>query len=122
MPFNSHSCCGGSANVNICFKAVLNKGKNTSTMLKRNYLSNTVKWVGVGVGAIVGLGLRVDVNPRPAGPLDFPPPAGGGGGVFEHPPSISAPAHRRTKRKTAFESSRKIVSKSFRSFFGSSQN
>ena len=24
-------------------------------------------------------------NPRPAGPLDFPPPAGGGG-VFEHPP------------------------------------
>ena len=21
------------------------------------------------------------INPRPAGPLDFPPPAGGGGGV-----------------------------------------
>ena len=42
--------------------------------------------------------------------------------VFEHPPSISAPAHRRTKRKTAFESSRKIISKSFRSFFGSGQN
>ena len=60
-------------------------------------------------------------NPRPAGPLDFPRPAGGG--VFEHPPpSISAPAHRRTKRKTAFESSRKIISKSFRSFFGSGQN
>ena len=62
-------------------------------------------------------------NPRPAGPLDFPRPAGGGG--FEHPPpppSISAPAHRRTKRKTAFESSRKIISKSFRSFFGSGQN
>ena len=38
------------------------------------------------------------------------------------PPSISAPAHRRTKRKTAFESSRKIISKSFRSFFGSGQN
>ena len=47
-----------------------------------------------------------------------------GGGVFEHPPppSISAPAHRRTKRKTAFESSRKIISKSFQSFFGSGQN
>ena len=26
------------------------------------------------------------INPRPAGPLDFPRPAGGGGGVFEHPP------------------------------------
>ena len=25
-------------------------------------------------------------NPRPAGPLDFPPPAGGGGGAFERPP------------------------------------
>ena len=24
-------------------------------------------------------------NPRPAGPLDFPPPAGGGG-AFERPP------------------------------------
>ena len=36
--------------------------------------------------------------------------------MFEHPPSISAPAHCRTKRKTAFESSRKIISKSFRSF------
>ena len=24
---------------------------------------------------------RAKVNPRPAGPLDFPPPAGGGGGV-----------------------------------------
>ena len=43
------------------------------------------------------------------------------GGV-EHPPSISAPAHRRTKQKTAFESSRKIISKSFRSYFGSGQN
>ena len=38
------------------------------------------------------------------------------------PPSISAPAHRRTKRKTAFESSRKIISKSLQSFFGSGQN
>ena len=61
------------------------------------------------------------VNPRPAGPLDFPRPAGGGG-CLNTPPSISAPAHRRTKRKTAFESSRKIISKSFRSFFGSGQN
>ena len=26
------------------------------------------------------------INPRPAGPLDFPPPAGGGGGAFERPP------------------------------------
>ena len=64
----------------------------------------------------------VSFNPRPAGPLDFPPPAGGGGGVWTPPPSISAPAHRRTKRKTAFESSRKIISKSYRSFFGSGQN
>ena len=32
--------------------------------------------------------------------------------MFEHPPSISAPAHRRTKRKTAFESSQRIISKS----------
>ena len=60
-------------------------------------------------------------NPRPAGSLDFPRPAGGGG-CLNTPPSISAPAHRRTKRKTAFESSRKIISKSFRSFFGSGQN
>ena len=59
------------------------------------------------------------LNPRPDGPLDFPPRAGG---VFEHPPSISAPAHCRTKRKTAFESSRKIISKSFRSFFGWGKN
>ena len=59
------------------------------------------------------------INPRPDGPLDFPPPAGG---CLSTPPSISAPGHRRTKRRTAFESSRKIVSKSFRSFFGSGQN
>ena len=26
------------------------------------------------------------VNPRPAGPLDFPPPAGGGGGRLNAPP------------------------------------
>ena len=61
------------------------------------------------------------LNPRPAGPLDFPPPAGGG--AFERPPPmISAPGRRREKRKAAFESSRKIISKSFRSFFGSGQN
>ena len=60
-------------------------------------------------------------NPRPAGPLDFPPPAGGGG-VWTPPPMISAPGRRREKRKAAFESSRKIISKSFRSFFGSGQN
>ena len=60
-------------------------------------------------------------NPRPAGPLDFPPPAGGGGRL-NAPPMISAPGRRREKRKAAFESSRKIISKSFRSFFGSGQN
>ena len=62
------------------------------------------------------------LNPRPAGPLDFPPPAGGGGGAFERPPMISAPGRCREKWKAAFESSRKIISKSFRSFFGSGQN
>ena len=61
------------------------------------------------------------INPRPAGPLDFPPPAGGGG-AFERPPMISAPGRRREKQKAAFESSRKIISKSFWSFFGSGQN
>ena len=61
-------------------------------------------------------------NPRPAGPLDFPPPAGGGGAFERPPPMISAPGRRREKRKVAFESSRKIISKSFRSFFGSGQN
>ena len=45
-----------------------------------------------------------------------------GGGAFERPPMISAPGRRREKRKAAFESSRKIISKSFRSFFGSGQN
>ena len=57
------------------------------------------------------------INPRPAGPLDFPPPAGGGGRLNAPPPMISAPGRRREKRKAAFESSRKIISKSFRSFF-----
>ena len=60
------------------------------------------------------------LNPRPAGPLDFPPPAGGG--RLNAPPMISAPGRRREKRRAAFESSRKIISKSFRSFFGSGQN
>ena len=59
---------------------------------------------------------RVVINPRPAGPLDFPPPAGEGG-VWTPLPMISAPGRRREKRKAAFESSRKIISKSFRSFF-----
>ena len=66
--------------------------------------------------------VKISFNPRPAGPLDFPPPAGGGGGVWAPPPMISAPGCRRGKRKAAFESSRKIISKLFRSFFGSGQN
>ena len=47
---------------------------------------------------------------------------GGGGGRLNAPPMISAPGRRREKRKAAFESSRKIISKSFRSFFDSGQN
>ena len=67
--------------------------------------------------------MTISVIPRPAGPLDFPPPAGGGGGRLNAPPPmISAPGRRREKRKAEFESSRKIISKSFRSFFGSGQN
>ena len=46
----------------------------------------------------------------------------GGGGVWTPPPMISAPGRRREKWRAAFESSRKIISKSFRSFFGSGQN
>ena len=38
------------------------------------------------------------------------------GGRLNAPPMISAPGRRREKRKAAFESSRKIISKSFRSF------
>ena len=45
-----------------------------------------------------------------------------GGGAFERPPMISAPGRRREKRKAAFESSRKSISKSFRPFFCSCQN
>ena len=49
---------------------------------------------------------------------------GRGGGAFERPPPmISATGRRREKQKAAFESSRKIISKSFRSFFfGSGQD
>ena len=57
------------------------------------------------------------VNPRPAGPLDFPPPAGGGG-AFERPPPppmISAPG--RCKRKNERQRS-KAREKSFRNHFG----
>ena len=72
-------------------------------------------WIGRRLaGPIYIVNVINHLNPRPDGPLDFPPPDGGG--VFEHPPSISAPTHRKTKQKTAFESSRKIISKSFRSF------
>ena len=45
-----------------------------------------------------------------------------GGRLNAPPPMISAPGRRREKRKAAFESSRKIISKSFRSFFRSGQN
>ena len=34
---------------------------------------------------LIQLNSRSNINPRPAGPLDFPPPAGGGG-AFERPP------------------------------------
>ena len=34
---------------------------------------------------LVDLSWNSLINPRPAGPLDFPPPAGGGG-AFERPP------------------------------------
>ena len=49
------------------------------------------------------------INPRPAGPLDFPPPAGGGAFERPPPPMISAPGRRTEKRKAGFESSRKII-------------
>ena len=51
------------------------------------------------------------INPRPAGPLDFPRPAGGGGGVLRPPSSISAPIGRSEKRKKTSESSSKIILK-----------
>ena len=80
---------------------------------------------------------RQNLPPPPAGRVRLNTPAGRGltrallglwifhrllGGAFERPPMISAPGRRREKRKTAFESSRKIISKSFQSFFGSGQN
>ena len=65
--------------------------------------------------------LKRPLNPRPDGPLDFPPPDGGCLNT-PPPPSISAPAHRRTKRKTAFEISGKIILKLLRSFLSSGQN
>ena len=37
---------------------------------------------------LVATSIYLSFNPRPAGPLDFPPPAGGGGG-FERPPPWS---------------------------------
>ena len=42
---------------------------------------------GVVLSAVAPVALRrfTTLNPRPAGPLDFPPPAGGGG-AFERPP------------------------------------
>ena len=46
------------------------------------------------------------INPRPAGPLDFPPPAGGGG-VWTPPPWSRLLVAIEKKRKAAFESSRK---------------
>ena len=61
------------------------------------------------------------INPRPDGPLDFPPPDGGGGGCLT--PRLSRLLrHRRTKQKTAFESSVKIVLKLLRSLLRSGQN
>ena len=45
-----------------------------------------VEWDQKGVVGR-GEGQPTQLNPRPAGPLDFPPPAGGGGGgAFERPP------------------------------------
>ena len=49
-------------------------------------------------------------NQRPDGPLDFPPWGVAGGGRVTTP-FISAPVHRRAKRKTAFESLLKIFPK-----------
>ena len=79
-------------------------------------------WRTAGGGVASTPPVPARVNPRPAGPLDFPPPAGGGGVWTPPPPMISAPGRRREKRKAAFESSRKIISKSFQSFFSSGQN
>ena len=55
------------------------------------------------------------LNPRPAGPLDFPPPAGGGGGVWTPPPPWSRllVAVEKNKRQRS-----KAREKSFRNHFG----
>ena len=54
------------------------------------------------------------INPRPAGPLDFPPPAGGGGGVWTPSPwSRLLVAVEKNKRKRS-----KAREKSFRNHFG----
>ena len=56
------------------------------------------------------------INPRPAGPLDFPPPTGG---VVENPPpSISAPGPRSDTQQAAFERASKIMTKLLRHFLG----
>ena len=76
-------------------------------------LHNAIHSRQARVGPGVGVGVGVDlITPTPESE----------GGAFERPPMISAPGRRREKRKAAFESSRKIISKSFRSFFRSGQN
>ena len=55
----------------------------------------------------------ISFNPRPTGPLDFPPPAGE---RFLNASMISAPMRGREKLKKSFESSAKIISKFLRSF------
>ena len=56
----------------------------------------------------------VQINPRPAGPLDFPPPAGGGG-VWTPPPPWSRllVAVEKNERQRS-----KALEKSFRNHFG----
>ena len=61
------------------------------------------------------------MRPAPCWAPGFSTAGSGGGGVWT-PPLISAPGRRRENPKAAFENSRKIISKSFRSFFGSGQN
>ena len=61
----------------------------------------------------------VELNPRLTSIPDFPPPTGEGGGWT--PPSILAPVRRREKRRKAFESSSKMITKLFQSNFRSGQ-
>ena len=57
---------------------------------------------------------KLSFNPRPAGPLDFPPPAGGGGGVWTPPPwSRLLVAVEKNERQRS-----KAREKSFRNHFG----